>query len=367
MPRSPEALIALLLLGVYNGDVASAASVDFGRDIRPIFNQNCTSCHGGVKRAGGLSLLSREAAMAKNKSGGRAVVPGDVDQSELLKRVTSKDPDEHMPPPDHAPALASTEVARLREWIQGGAVWTKHWAYEKPIRPNLPGVARAVWPKQDLDRFILARLESEKLSPAPEATRLAWLRRASFDLTGLPPSEVETRDFLEDNSSRAFESVVDRLLASPRFGERWGSAWLDLARYADTMGYERDLNRVAWPWRDWVIRAFNLGMPYDQFVVRQLAGDLLPDATDDDRLATAFHRNTQTNTEDGTDDEEFRTAAVIDRIATTWEGLAGTSFRCAQCHSHPYDPFGHDDYHYSDVLRDFHFLSSLRRRLRWER
>jgi mono/diheme cytochrome c family protein len=345
MPRSPEALIALLLLGVYNGDVASAASVDFGRDIRPIFNQHCTSCHGGVKRAGGLSLLSREAAMAKSKSGGRAVVPGDVDQSELLKRVTSKDPDEHMPPPDHAPALASNEVARLREWIQGGAVWTKHWAYEKPIRPNLPDVVGTVWPKQDLDRFILARLESEKLAPAPEATRLAWLRRVSFDLTGLPPSEVEARDFLSDNSSQAFETAVDRLLASPRFGERWGTEWLDLARYADTMGYERDLSRVVWPWRDWVIRAFNSGMSYDQFVIRQLAGDLLPGATDDDRLATAFHRNTQTNTEDGTDDEEFRTAAVIDRIATTWEGLAGTSFRCAQCHSHPYDPFAHDEFY----------------------
>jgi len=345
MPRIPETLITLLWFGVCTQDVTAAESVDFGRDIRPLLNTHCTSCHGGVKRAGGLSLLSPEAATAKAKSGGRAIVPGNVDQSELLKRITSKDPDEHMPPPDHGPALGSAEIARLKEWIQGGAVWTKHWAYEKPVRATLPKVAHTEWAKQDLDRFILARLESENLSPAPEATRLAWLRRVSFDLTGLPPSEVETRDFLADNSPQAFEGVADRLLASPRFGERWGSVWLDLARYADTMGYERDLSRVVWPWRDWVIRAFNSGMSYDQFVIRQLAGDLLPDATDDDRLATAFHRNTQTNTEDGTDDEEFRTAAVIDRIATTWEGLAGTSFRCAQCHSHPYDPFAHDEFY----------------------
>jgi hypothetical protein len=327
------------------GTAVVAEPVDFARDIRPLLNKQCTSCHGGVKRAAGVSFLSREGALAEAKSGGRAIVPGDVEKSELLKRVTSTDQDERMPPADHGPALSAAEVAKLREWIRGGAVWTKHWAYEKPVRPALPKVKAAAWPRQALDSFVLARLEAEKLNPSPEAGRLAWLRRVSFDLTGLPPSEAEARDFLADNSSQAFERVADRLLASPSFGERWASVWLDLARYADTVGYERDFNRVVWPWRDWVVRAFNSGLGYDELVVRQLAGDLLPDATDDDRLATAFHRNTQANMECGSDDEEFRLAAVIDRIGTTWEGFAGTSFRCVQCHDHPYDPFTHEEFY----------------------
>jgi hypothetical protein len=349
-PLHPRSILLPSALGLASIVLAGAAEpqpapVDFARDIRPLFVKQCTSCHGGVKRAGGVSFLSREGATAEAKSGAHAIVPGDVEKSELLRRITSTNDEERMPPPDHGPALSPEDAAKLREWIRGGAVWTKHWAYEKPVRPSLPEVKNTAWPRQVLDLFVLARLEAENLQPAPEAARRAWLRRASFDLIGLPPLEEETREFLADASPQAFEKVADRLLASPRFGERWATVWMDLARYADTMGYERDPNRGVWPWRDWVIRAFNTDLPYDEFVTRQLAGDLLPNATDDDRLATAFHRHTQTNTECGSDDEEFRLAAVIDRIGTTWEGFAGTSFRCVQCHSHPYDPFTHEEFY----------------------
>ncbi len=332
------------------GDAGANEPVDFAREIRPLLNQHCTSCHGGVKRAGGVSFLSREGALVEAKSGRRVIVPGHDAESELIRRVISTDEDERMPPPDHGPALPAGDVAKLREWIRHGAPWTKHWAYEKPVRPAVPAVRQADWPKQGLDRFVLARLESENLKPSPPADRLVWLRRAAFDLTGLPPTEEAAHAFLADKSTDAFERAADRLLALPSFGERWATPWLDLARYADTMGYERDFNRAIWPWRDWVIRALNDDLSYDEFVARQLAGDLRPNASEDDRLATAFHRNTQTNTEDGTDDEEFRVAAVVDRVATTWEGLLGTSFRCVQCHSHPYDPFTHQEYYRFSAL-----------------
>jgi len=332
-------------LAIAAGAFAMEDTVDFARDIRPLFKDKCASCHGGVKRASGLSFLSREGVLAKGKSGKVAVRPGDPDGSEMIRRVTSSDQDERMPPADHGPALAAEEVGRLRRWISQGAPWKQHWAFEKPVVAPLPKVKNLAWVRQGLDRFILARLEAAKLSPAREADRLMWLRRVSFDLTGLPPSEEESRAFLADESPQAHEHVADRLLASLRFGERWASVWLDLARYADTMGYERDPNRPAWPWRDWVITALNDDLPYDQFLTKQLAGDLLPDPTLGDRLATAFHRNTQGNAECGSDDEEFRTIAVLDRIATTWEGLMATSFRCVQCHSHPYDPFQHEEFY----------------------
>ncbi len=317
----------------------------FAREIRPLFNAKCAACHGGVKRAGGLSFLSREGTVATGKSGVTAVVPGDSLGSEMIRRVTSTDPDDRMPPPDHAPALTGDEINRLRRWIDQGAPWKQHWAYEKPISGPLPRANQSAWPRTDLDLFVLARMEKEGLSPSPEAGRLAWLRRVSFDLTGLPPSLEESRAFLADHSSMAHGRVVDRLLASARFGERWASAWLDLARYADTVGYERDPNRSAWMWRDWVVSALNDDIPYSEFLIKQIAGDLLPDPTMGDRLATAFQRNTQTNTECGSDDEEFRTLAVMDRIATTWEGLMATSFRCVQCHDHPYDPFKHEEFY----------------------
>ena len=320
--------------------------VDFSRDIRPIFNQNCVTCHGGVRQKNGVSFIFREEALGRGKSGRRTIVPGDPDASELIQRITSKDPDQRMP--YHAPALTSEQISLLRRWIREGAKWEDYWAFVPPKPQALPQVKGAGWVRQPLDRFILARLEKEGLRPSPEADRAALLRRVSFDLTGLPPTADEMSAYLADPSPNAYEKQVDRLLGSPRYGERWASLWLDLARYADTKGYEKDNERPGvWPYRDWVIEAFNRNLPYDQFVIKQLAGDLLPNATFEDLIATSFHRQTPNNEEGGTDDEEFRTVAVMDRVATTWSVLNGITMNCVQCHSHPYDPLRHADYYKS--------------------
>ena len=328
--------------------VGSTPKTDFNRDVRPLFAKHCTACHGGVKAAGGISFIYREKALAAGKSGKRAIVPGNPDASELIRRVTSLDPDVRMPQPEHGPALVPHEVSVLKQWIREGAPWSEHWSFVPPHDPPLPQVKHRSWVRSPLDRFILARLESEDLKPSPEATSAEWLRRVTLDLTGIPPTPREYSDFLEarsHNRRQAKEQVVDRLLASPRFGERWASVWLDLARYSDTYGFEKDPHRDIWPWRDWVIRAFNADMPFDQFTVRQLAGDLLENPTADDLLATAFHRNTQNNTEGGADDEEYRVFAVHDRVNTTWTAWQATTFGCAQCHSHPYDPISQRDYY----------------------
>jgi len=325
-----------------------SGQTEFSRDIRPLFAKHCTACHGGVKAAGGLSFLYREKALSKGKSGARAIVPGAPEESEVIRRVTASDPEEVMPKPEHGPRLAASEIAKLRQWIQEGAQWSEHWSFVSPIEPSPPAVRNKGWPKTKADAFILARLEAEGLRPSPEAPPAEWLRRVTFDLTGLPPKLEEFEAFLPEwkkDAQAAREKVVDRLLASPRFGERWAAMWLDLARYSDTYGYEKDPPRDIWPWRDWVIRAFNADLPFDQFTINQLAGDLLEHPTADDLLATAFHRNTQNNTEGGTDDEEFRTAAVLDRVNTTWTVWQATTFGCVQCHSHPYDPFPHRDYY----------------------
>jgi hypothetical protein len=319
--------------------------VDFNRDIRPIFAQHCISCHGGVKQAGNLSFVYRDQVFNGGDSGTPAVVPEKPDESYLMERVTDADPDMRMPPADHGPALSTTEIETLRRWIAEGANWELPWAFVVPKQTPLPQVQQADWCLQPLDRFVLAKLEENHLQPSPTASRTEWLRRVSFDLIGLPPSEQEADEFLNDTSGNAYEKVVDRLLVSPHFGERWASLWLDLARYADTTGYEKDPHRNIWPYRDWVIRAFNSDMPFDEFTIKQLAGDLLENASYDDVLATAFHRNTQTNTEGGTDDEEFRIASVIDRVNTTWQVWQATTFGCTQCHSHPYEPFEHDEYY----------------------
>ena len=327
---------------------AAAPTTDFNRDIRPLFSKHCTACHGGVKAAGKISLVYREKAITDGKSGKRAIVPGNPDDSELIRRVMSGDPDERMPQPEHGPALSGEEIATLRRWIQEGAVWSEHWSFVPPQEPSLPSLKDPSWAAVTSDRFILARLEAEGLKPSAEATPAEWLRRVSLDLTGLPPNPREYAAFVEDHRDDprlAKEHVVDRLLASPQFGERWAALWLDLARYSDTFGFEKDPHRDIWPWRDWVIRAFNADMPFDQFTLRQLAGDLLDDPGADDLLATAFHRNTQNNTEGGTDDEEYRTAAVHDRVNTTWTAWQATTFGCAQCHAHPYDPIPHRDYY----------------------
>jgi len=320
--------------------------VEFSRDIQPILNQNCVACHGGVRQKNGVSFIFREEALGRGKSGRRTIVPGDPDASELIARVTSTDPEVRMP--YHGPPLQPRQIALLRQWIKQGAKWQDYWAFVPPKPQQLPKVKDAGWVRQPMDRFILARLEKEGLRPAPEASKTELLRRVSLDLTGLPPTPQEEATYLADQSPDAYEKQVDRLLASPRYGERWASMWLDLARYADTKGYEKDVERPGvWPYRDWVIDAFNRNLPYDQFMIKQLAGDLLPNPTFGDLIATSFHRQTPNNDEGGTDDEEFRMVAVMDRVATTWSVLNGVTMNCVQCHSHPYDPIRHADYYKS--------------------
>jgi hypothetical protein len=338
--------VCTLLVGVYFFRHSSGEEVHFSRDIRPILNQNCMSCHGGVRQKNGVSFLFREEALGTGKSGKRTIVPGKPDESELIARVTSSDPDVRMP--YHAPPLSPQQIDILRRWIKQGAKWEDYWAFLPPKPQPLPAVKHRDWPRQTIDRFVLARLEKEGLSPSPEADKSALLRRVSLDIIGLPPTPEEQASFLADESPNAYEKQVERLLASPRYGERWASMWLDLARYADTKGYEKDTERPGvWPYRDWVIDAFNRNVPYDKFVITQLAGDLLPDSTFDDKIATSFHRQTPVNDEGGTDDEEFRTVAVMDRLATTWSVLNGVTMNCVQCHSHPYDPIRHVEYYKS--------------------
>src|SRR3984957_10289097 len=338
--------VCLVLVVAYFLRHRQGDEVRFSRDIRPILNQNCMPCHGGVRQKNGVSFLFREEALGIGKSGKRTIVPGKPDESELIARITSSDPDTRMP--YHTSPLSSQQIDTLRRWIKQGAKWEDHWAFVSPKPLPLPQVRLGNWPRQPLDRFVLARLEKEGLTPSAEADKSALLRRVSFDLTGLPPTPEEQASFQSDNSPNAYEKQVDRLLASPRYGERWASMWLDLARYADTKGYEKDNERPGvWPYRDWVIDAFNRNVPYDQFVIKQLAGDLLPHATFEDRIATSFHRQTPNNDEGGTDDEEFRMVAVMDRVATTWSVLNGLTMNCVQCHSHPYDPIRHTDYYKS--------------------
>lgn len=324
---------------------ASGKEIDFNNDIRPLFNNHCVGCHGGVKKAGGLSFLARHEALSEGKSGLRAIVPGDLNASHVLERVTSDDPDEHMPPAEHGLPLTPDEIAKLRQWIMEGAEWQNHWAFEPPLSAPLPKVKSPGWCQTPIDRFLLSRLEEEGLQPRAMADKATLLRRASFDLTGLPPSLEQLDRFLADKSGDAFERMVDEFLDSSAFGERWAAMWLDLARYADSEGLGVDARRETWAYRDWVIDAFNRNLPFDQFVVEQLAGDLLPDPTTEQLIATAFHRQTQSNGEGGTDDEEFRVMAVLDRTNTTWEAFQGVTFGCVQCHSHPYDPITNEEYY----------------------
>jgi hypothetical protein len=349
------ALVAVVLIGgglvtwrgaAPFGYTPFGEQVRFSRDIRPILNQNCVVCHGGVRQKNGVSFIFREEALGVGKSGRPTIVPGKPDASELIARVTSKDPEARMP--YHAPPLPPLQIALLRRWIKEGAQWEDHWAFVAPKPQSLPTVKRSEWARQPLDRFILARLEKEGLAPSPEADKACLLRRVSLDLTGVPPTPEEQATYLADSSPHAYEKQVDRLLASPRYGERWAAMWLDLARYADSKGYEADRGRPGvWPYRDWVIDAFNRNLPYDQFVITQLAGDLLPNATFEDQIATSFHRQTPNNDEGGTDDEEFRLVAAMDRSATTWSVLNGVTMNCVQCHSHPYDPIRHSEYYKS--------------------
>lgn len=311
------------------------APVDFSTEVKPILNKHCISCHGGVKAKAGFSVLFEEEAFSPTESGKPAIIKGDPDASEMIRRLTLDDPEERMPY-EHDP-LSPDEIAVLRRWIKQGAPWGDHWAYLPVKEPK---------EKKTIDQHIQQELEKQGLKGSQRAEAPVLLRRVSLDLIGLYPEKVQAEKFLKAGGSPpAYEELVDSLLASPRFGEKWASMWLDLARYADTKGYESDGHRDAWPYRDWVIKAFNQNMPYDQFIKEQMAGDLLPNPTDDNYIATGFHRNSMTNDEGGTDNEEFRVAAVMDRINTSWEAIMSTTFSCVQCHSHPYDPFKHDEYY----------------------
>lgn len=329
------------------------AGIDFARDIRPILSRRCVRCHGERKQKAGLRLDSKAAAMAGSFFGTEPViVPGDSAGSALLQRVSSTDEDERMPP--KGKPLDPEQIELLRRWIDAGAPWPEegeasaaqmHWAYVTPTAGALPTPRDAAWARNEIDLFVLQRLEQAGLTPSPEADRATLLRRLSLDLRGLPPTHEEIEAFAADRSPDAYENLVDRLLASPHYGEHQARHWLDLARYADTNGYEIDSRRTMWRYRDWVIDAFNRDMPFDRFTIEQLAGDLLPDPSVEQLTATGFHRNTMINAEGGVDQEEYRVAAVIDRVNTTSTVWLGTTMACAQCHNHKYDPFSQRDYY----------------------
>ncbi len=314
-------LAALFLAGA-----SLFAAVDYQRDIRPLLAKRCVACHGPDEHARMANLRLDQPVPQADR---------------ILARVT----DDKRPMPPAGPRLKSEEIGLIREWIGAGAPFSSHWSFEAPKPAARPTVRNAAWPRSEIDYFVLARLEKEGLAPSPEADAYTLARRAALDLTGLPPEPALAEAFVKDKSPGAYERLIDALLASPRYGERWARVWLDLARYADTQGYEKDNRRTIWPYRDWVIRAFNANVPFDRFSIAQIAGDLLPEPSEDDLIATGFHRNTMTNTEGGTDDEEFRDAAIKDRVATTGLVWMGLSFGCAQCHTHKYDPISHKEFY----------------------
>ena len=327
--------------------LVSAAPVSFSRDIRPILSNSCYQCHGpdSKQRKAGLRLDEKPDSRVKLKSGARAVVPGNLKESELVHRITTNDEDDRMPPLDFNKQLSKMQINLLRQWVSEGGDYEKHWSYIPPKAAILPRVKQTSWPHTAIDHFVLQRLEDEGLKTSPETDKATLLLRVTFDLTGLRPSIAELNAFLADNSPDAYQKVVDRLLASPRYGEHLGRYWLDAARYADTNGYQYDTHRDMWPWRDWVINAYNRNLPFDQFTIEQLAGDLLPNATLDQKIATGFNRNHPITIEGGVIDEEYRTEYVIDRVTTTAQVWMGLSFICARCHEHKYDPIPQKEFY----------------------
>jgi hypothetical protein len=346
----------LLLLAMMAGsrawatDEAASSSagktVQYTRDIQPILSNYCFTCHGPDEktRKAGLRLDQADSAKKTLRSGASAIVRGDPGKSELIARIFAHDETERMPPLKSQKVMKDAEKELLKRWIAEGAEYQQHWAFIAPRRPPLPQTKQQGWARQPFDHFVLARLEKEGLKPGPEADRYTLARRVSLDLTGLPPTIAAVDRFVNDKSPDAYEKFVDEVLKSPAYGERWAHVWLDLARYADSRGYATDNPRVIWKYRDWVIEALNANMPFDQFTIEQLAGDLLPNPTTKQLLATAFHRNTLTNDEGGTNDEEFRVAAVVDRVNTTMAVWMGLTMGCAQCHSHKYDPISQEEY-----------------------
>jgi mono/diheme cytochrome c family protein len=348
-------LIAVCASGAMLLEVTSAQqrTVDFRRDIEPILRANCYKCHGADKASGQLRLHLKGAAM-KGGISGAVIVPGKSKESRLVHRILGEDGEARMPMGGEP--LPPAQLELISKWIDEGADWpddgqgegktlAKHWAFIKPVRPTEPAVKNKAWVRNPIDRFILAAIEKRGLMPSPEASKTTLIRRLSLDLTGLPPTLEEINNFLADTSPDAYEKQVERLLASPHYGERWGRWWLDAARYADTNGYEKDLPRSIWPYRDWVIKAFNSDMPFDQFTIEQLAGDLLPHPTLDQRVATGFLRNSMLNQEGGVDPEQFRVEGLIDRVDAVGKAFLGLTINCAQCHTHKFDPILHKEYY----------------------
>src|SRR5436190_11310152 len=338
----------------------AAPRVNFLQDIQPIFEQNCYKCHGPNAQLSGLRLDLKQSALAGG-SLGKDILPGKAYESALYGRVAGLGGVNRMPM--GGKPLPDDQIELIRLWIDQGADWPetgaaklvevkKHWAFVPPKRPRLPAVKNSAWPKDPIAHFVLAPLEKEGLSPSPPADRVTLLRRLSLDLIGLPPSPEEVDAFLADRSKNAYEKQVERLLGSPHYGERWGRLWLDAARYADSDGFEKDKQRQVWFYRDWVIGALNRDLPYDQFVIEQIAGDLLPGATQDQIVATGFLRNSMINEEGGIDPEQFRMEALFDRMDAIGKSILGLTIQCCQCHNHKYDPFTQEDYY-----RIFAFLN----------
>lgn len=338
----PKVAVGGLIVVTYFAHPVRGAEPSYARDIRPLLAAKCLACHGSDEEArqADLRLDQRDSAVDSG-----AIAPGAPDRSELIRRIQSTDPDERMPPPDAGDALTAEQQSLLANWIAKGAEYETHWAFLPPQTPQPPGTRFETRVRNEIDRFVYHRLEQQGLEPSPEADPHTLVRRLYLDLIGLPPTPQQADEFVNSSDPEAYERLVDRLLASRQYGERWARPWLDLARYADTNGYEKDRPRSIWPYRDWVIQALNDDMPYDQFTIEQLAGDMLPDATQSQRIATGFHRNTMLNEEGGIDPLEYRFYALVDRVATTGTVWLGLTTGCAQCHSHKYDPISHTDYY----------------------
>src|SRR5258708_5408566 len=340
------ALFPVFCCMAFTGVIAAADRVDFNRQVLPVLSDNCFKCHGPDEkgRRAHLRFDTREGAF-RVKDGKSVITPGDVGRSELIRRITSTDPEVIMPPPKSGRTLSPAQVASIRGWVEQGAKWATLWSLVPPTAAAPPDVNDASWTRNAIDRFVLARLEQEHLKPAVESRKSTLLRRVTLDLNGLPPTLAELDAFDKDKSVDAYEKLVDRLLASPRFGEQMATGWLDLARFADTNGYQADRYRPMWPYRDWVIKAFNENLPYDQFATWQISGDLLPGATKDQRLATAFNRLHMQNEEGGIIEEEYRVAYVVDRVDTFGTAFLGLTFECSRCHDHKFDPITQKDFY----------------------
>ncbi len=334
-----------LFIGAFfaRGPQAQSTKIDFNRDIRPILSNNCFACHGPdeQQRKAKLRLDTKDGAFAK----AGVIVAGDAANSRLYKRIIHTDPNAVMPPPSTGHKLTEAQIATVKRWIDEGAQWNEHWAFVAPQRPDAPQVSNAAWVKNSIDAFVMARLDKEGLKPAPEADRATLIRRVALDLTGLPPTPAEVDAFVNDKAPDAYEKLVDRLLANQHYGERMAMQWLDLARYADTHGFHIDSHRVMWPWRDWAIKAFNSNQRFDQFTIEQLAGDLLPNASLEQRIASGFNRNHMINFEGGAIPDEYQTEYVIDRVETTANTWLGLTMGCARCHTHKYDPISHKEFY----------------------